>query len=317
MKRTPHFLGLGPSWRRSPVRPLVCAAVAATLAGYLLALPVTAQAAVPVPALDTPSQQAEIAVTPGGFTAPDVLRAGAVTFRVRSDDPQGAWIGLVRLRPGVSLERYLHDLERAMGDDPVASLAGGEAIAQDVEMLGGAAVARVPAQVTLRVTPGTYHLVDFRDVGLPDLAARVRTVRVLPGPVPAGTRPPGLRSTARVILRDGVFEAPAVLDGTEAVRVENRSRQHNEAMLVPVRAGVTLADLDAFFADVDAGRRPDGSPFTGGPTGVVPLSPGRSALLATELPAEHYALVTWVRDLETGRMFAAHGMRALVTVVRG
>ncbi|MGW3494817.1 hypothetical protein [Streptomyces sp. NPDC001020] len=70
-------------------------------------------------------------------------------------------------------------------------------------------------------------------------------------------------------------------------------------------------------ADVAAGRSPDGASFTGGPTGVVPLSPGQPMLLATELPGTRRALIIWVRDLETGRMFAAHAMRALVTVVRG
>lgn len=83
---------------------------------------------------------------------------------------------------------------------------------------------------------------------------------------------------------------------------------------MPVRPGTSLAELDAFFIAVDAGRRPTGSPFTGGPTGVVPLSPGQSATLSADLPSGTYALVTWVRDLRTGRMFAAQGMRALIRV---
>ncbi|MDV5149494.1 hypothetical protein R1T08_36610 [Streptomyces sp. SBC-4] len=255
----------------------------------------------------------DIAVTPEGFTAPSVLRTGAVTFRVRSADPAGAWIGLVRLRPGVSLETYLTDLRRAMGDDPVA---GGRAVARDAEMLGGAAVAHAPAAATLHVTPGTYHLVDFRDVDLPDLGDRVRRVTVRPGrpatSAPRTPRTPAADPTSRITLRDSGFDAPGVLSGP--VRVVNRSRQHNEAMLMPVRPGTTLADLDAFFEAVDAGRDPGGWPFTGGPTGVVPLSPGRSAVLETELPSGAYALVTWVRDLNSGRMFAARGMRALVAV---
>ncbi|MCP2164930.1 hypothetical protein [Goodfellowiella coeruleoviolacea] len=252
------------------------------------------------------TRDVSIAVTPEGFAAPATLPAGAVTFRVQSTDPDGAWLGLVRLRPGVSLDRYLADLTRAMGDDPIA---GGQAVARDVEMLGGVAVADVPAAATLRVSPGEHYLVDFRDVGLPDLAERVRRVRVLPGP----TAPvPVPVPAARIVLRDGAFDAPAVLSGP--VRVVNLSRQHNEAMLMPVRPGTTLADLDAFFTAVDAGRDPAGYPFTGGPTGVVPLSPGRSAVLSADLPAGRYAVVTWVRDLATGTMFAARGMRALITL---
>lgn len=296
-------------------RTLVSAVLAGALAGSPLSFapgaPAAAASFAPAPAPGAPAystapREMDVTVTRDGFTAPATLRAGRVALRARSSDPQGAWLGLVRLRPGVTLNRYLRDLERAMGDDPVE---GGRAVARDVEMLGGVAVAHAPAAVTLTVTPGHYHLVDFRDVGLPDLADRVRPVRVLAGPGHAST---GARPAARITLRDGAFEAPATLTGP--VRVVNRSRQPNEAMLMPVRPGTTPADLDAFFAGVDAGHRPGTSPFTGGPTGVVPLSPGRAAVLETELPAGSYALVTWVRDLRTGRMFAALGMHALITV---
>jgi hypothetical protein len=266
------------------------------LLGSLLTTAPTAQAAEP--------QQVDIAVTPDGFTAPATLRAGSVTLRVRSTDRQGAWIGLVRPRPGITLERYLADLERSMGGDPVE---GGKAVLGDVEMLGGVAVAEVAAAVTLRVPPGDHYLVDFRDVGLPDLASRVRPVRVLPGRAGAPAPAP-----ARITLLDGTFLAPARLSGP--VRVVNRSAQHNEAMLMPVRPGTSSADLDAFFAEADAGRSPARSPFTGGPTGVVPLSPGRSAVLDAALPPGEYALVTWVREIRTGKMFAARGMHALITV---
>lgn len=251
-----------------------------------------------------PAPEVTIAVSPAGFTAPATLPAGQVTFTVRSMDPRGAWIGLVRLRRGVTLERYLADLVRAMGDDPVE---GGKDVARDVEMFGGVAVAEVPAAATMRVPPGEYHLVDFRDVGLPDLADRVHPVRVVPGGSTEAPRP-----TARITLRDGEFEAPARLCGP--VLVVNRSSQNNEAMLMPVRTGTSLGDVDAFFAEVDAGRYPAQSPFTGGPTGVVPLSPGHSAILDAGLPAGDYALVTWVRDLDTGKMFAARGMRTLLKV---
>lgn len=243
-------------------------------------------------------QQVDIAVGVGGFAAPDTIRAGAVTFKVSNTDPAGAWLGMVRLKAGVSREQYLADLTRAMGPDPVE---GGKAVAKDAEMLGGVAVARVPASVTMRVSPGDYLLVDFRDVGLPDLAERIRPVRVVAG---HGQAPP--RAEQVIMVLDGRYVAPAVIRGS--VRVVNLSPHVNEAMVMPVRPGTTDADLEAFF------RRTGPAPFTGGPTGVVPLSPGRSAVLDVDLPAGDYALVTWVTDTRTGRMFAADGMRALVRV---
>ncbi|NUT91978.1 MAG: hypothetical protein HOY78_08090 [Saccharothrix sp.] len=254
-----------------------------------------ASMAVPAQAVARDRQEVPISVGVGGFEAPDTIRAGAVTFRVSNADPAGAWLGLVRLK--TTRERYLADLTTAMGSDPVE---GGKAVARDAEMLGGVAVARTPAAVTIRVSPGEYLLVDFRDVGLPDLADRVRPVRVVPG---SGGRPE--RAEQVVMVLDGRYVTPGVIRGP--VRVVNLSPHVNEAMLMPVRPGTTDADLAAAFTGGP-------SPFTGGPTGVVPLSPGRSAVLDVELPAGPYALVTWVTDTRTGRMFAADGMRALVTV---
>ncbi|GII05179.1 hypothetical protein Pta02_71870 [Planobispora takensis] len=248
----------------------------------------------------------DITVTPSGFTAPETVRAGALTLNVRSQDPQGAWIGLVRLRPGVGLEQYLEHLRQAMDDDPATSVAGGRAVAEDVVMLGGAAAGHVPAAVTTVVAPGRYHLVDFRDVQEPDFARRVRSLRVV-GPA-AGARTP---SPAPAVIKatDSGFVAPRRLVSGSPVLVVNRSSQFNEAMLMPVRPGTTPADLDAFFAGTG------GYPFTAGPTGVVPMSPSRAALLTTALPPGEYALVTWVRNLRTGRMLAQEGMRELVNII--
>jgi hypothetical protein len=83
------------------------------------------------------------------------------------------------------------------------------------------------------------------------------------------------------------------------------------ALPVTAQAAVPMPALETAPQQAEIAVTP------GGFTGVVPVSPGRSVLLAVELPIRLYVLITWVRDLETGRMFAAHGMRTLVTVVRG
>ncbi|GIH97318.1 hypothetical protein ACFFMN_38175 [Planobispora siamensis] len=261
----------------------------------------------------------DITVTPSGFTAPETVRAGTLTLTVRSQDPQGAWVGLVRLRPGVRLERYLRHLKQAMDDDPRTSVAGGRAVSEDVVMLGGAAAGHVPATVTTVVTPGEYHLVDFRDVQEPDFAGRVRPLRVTgpagsprssspsPSPQPSSLPQPS-PAPAVITATDSGFVTPRRLTSGSPVLVVNRSSQFNEAMLMPVRPGTTTADLDAFFSGTG------GYPFTAGPTGVVPMSPSRAALLTAALPPGEYALVTWVRNLRTGRMLAQEGMRELVDI---
>ncbi|MEU6038657.1 hypothetical protein ABZ801_24935 [Actinomadura sp. NPDC047616] len=70
--------------------------------------PGTASAAI------TQHTAADITVAPDGFTAPTTIPAGAAAFRATSTDPGGAYIGLVRLRPGVRLHQYLaHLVSRA------------------------------------------------------------------------------------------------------------------------------------------------------------------------------------------------------------
>ena len=243
-----------------------------------------------------------ITVTPAGFQAPQEIHGSTVTFTVTSQDPQGAWVGMVQLRPGVPLATYVRDIQMAFSDDPATSVAGGRAVTKDATMLGGVAVARVPASVTVTAAPGTYYLVDFRDVREPDFADRIRQVRVTPGP--ASTP----EVSADIVMLDGRYLAPATLPTGRHIRVTNLSSQFDEAMLIPVRPGTTLADIDGFFT----GTGP--TPFTGGPTGVVPMSPWRSAVFRTDLPSGEYALVTWIRDLRSGERLAAEGMRQLVQI---
>jgi hypothetical protein len=243
-----------------------------------------------------------ITVTPAGFRAPQEIHGSTVTLTVTSQDPQGAWLGMVRLRPDVPLAAYVRDVQMAFSDDPATSVAGGRAVTREATMLGGVAVAGVPASVTITAEPGTYYLVDFRDVREPDFADRIRQVRVTAGP---GATPD---VSADIVILDGGYLAPATLPAGRHVRVTNLSAQFNEAMLIPVRPGTTLGDLDAFFA------RTGPTPFTGGPTGVVPMSPWRSAVFRADLSSGEYALVTWIRDLRSGDRLAAEGMRRLVSI---
>ncbi|GAB3881719.1 hypothetical protein GCM10029964_038260 [Kibdelosporangium lantanae] len=136
-----------------------------------------------------PQPEVAITVTPAGFQAPQEIHGSTVTLTVTSRDPLGAWVGMVQLRPGVPLATYVHDVQMAFSDDPATSVAGGRAVTADATMLGGVAVAQVPASVTVTAAPGTYYLVDFRDVREPDFADRIRQVRVTPGRVRLPRRP--------------------------------------------------------------------------------------------------------------------------------
>jgi len=256
-----------------------------------------------------------ITVTPEGFTAPAVVSQDAASFRVTTTDPGGAYIGLVGLRKGVSLQRYLADLEQAYDEtDREAAMAGSRAVERDVVMYGGAAVLPdAPVTFTPKLRPGTYYLIDFKDVGSPGLADKVRKLRVVGGH--GGVAVP--RAEAEIVqvqTADGPrFRAPAQLRAGAAVRVTNRSRQFNEAIFMPVREGTTSAQVGVFFAAMEGGPAAP-YPFIGGPVGMVPLSPGRSTVISAELRPGTYALVTWVTDYRTGRMHAAQGMNEIITV---
>lgn len=294
--------------------PTTSTAMAATLGASQVTAagraPAAGQAAVPAQAA-FPAQAADIVVSADGFTAPAAVREGATTFRVSTSDPDGAYIGLIRLRPGVTLARYLDDLERAYGQkDPAA----GRAVERDVVMYGGASVLPgTPVSTTTVLTPGSYYLLDFKDVGRPGLADKVRSLRVLPSARPSA--PPRAEAQIfQVATPDGArFRAPAKVRGGAPIRVTNLSSQFNEAILMPVKPGTTRADIGAFFAAMDRGERAP-YPFTGGPLGTVPMSPGRSAVLSIDLRAGNYALVTWLPDYRTGHMHAAQGMYELITV---
>lgn len=67
------------------------------------------------------------------------------------------------------------------------------------------------------------------------------------------------------------FTAPATLPSGRPVRVVNRSRQYNEAILLPVRPGTTREQVGAYITAVSEGGQAP-SPFTGGPVPVVSSS---------------------------------------------
>ncbi|MBN6053798.1 hypothetical protein JYK22_17795, partial [Nonomuraea sp. RK-328] len=285
-------------------------------AAVVPAAPGAAFAPVVAPARgDQHSVAVDLAVETGGFTAPAELPAGSTTFRIRSADPEGAYLGVLRIRPGFTLRRVLDTLESAYDHaDPEAARAAARTLAEQVVMLGGAAVLpSVPVSYTAELAAGTYHLIDFKEIGRPGLEEKVRALHVRPS-----HRRPAPPASVRIVQYEaadgtGRFAAPAAIAAGRPVRVINRTSQFNEAILMPVRPGTTREQVGAFFAAMER-REQVASPFIGGPTGLVPISPGRSATFQADLPPGTYALVTWLPDHNTGVGHAAQGMHEIITV---
>lgn len=271
----------------------------AALAGALLT-PVAASAA--------PASTVDITVTADGFSAPDAVAPGAATLAVSTSDPEGAWIGLVRLRSGVALDTYLADLTTAFADGPDAGAAA-RRVEQEVVAHGGLAVLNGRSATSSQyLTPGTYHLIDYKEVGRPGPAATVRELRVS-----GRWNAPAPSASAHVVMystMDGArFAAPTQLGAGEPLRVTNLSRQLNEAILMPLRDGLDGEDVREWFGDMGSAY-----PFTGDPSGMVVLSPGLTQVVDLNLPAGGYALVSWAHDYETGEFHTARGMVAVVEI---
>ncbi len=261
----------------------------------------------------------EIVAGPGGIKAPDTVPTGAVTFRIQATDPEGAWLGIVKLAAGIPLEKHVENLRTAYGYGPEA-MAASKAVDREFTMLGGGAVTgQTSVTFTAELTEGTYHLFDYRRVKDDGFtAARIPAVRAEAGAGPAAATALPEASVEIVQCRtdDGPrFSAPDRIPSGAAIRITNDLGQYNEAILMAVKDGATSEDVAAFFAAKSEGRKP---PMTdlirANPVGCVPLSHGRSAVVTAELTPGPYVLTTWLTDFTTARMFAVEGMHQMVTV---
>lgn len=246
----------------------------------------------------------DVVVTAEGFTAPPSAAPGAVTLDVSTSDPEGAWLGLVRLKPGVALDDYLADLTAAFA----GSIEASREVARQVVAHGGVAVLNGhTASSSQYLAPGVYFLVDYKEVGRPDFADHVRELRVS-GAWNGATAPSARPHVVMYPTGEGArFHAPARIAAGEAFRVTNVSEQFNEAILMPLRDDLDGEDVEAWFA-----RESTVYPFTGDPSGMVVLSPWLTQVVDLDLAPGRYALVSWAHDYETGRYHTAQGMHAVV-----
>lgn len=255
--------------------------------------------------------------TSAGFTAPDRHPAGQVTFEVSTSHPEGGLFSLLKLRPGVALDDLLGDLMSGLSEDRAEAVAGGRAVQAKATLLGGAAVLPgQPISFTRLLTPGTYHLVNYRDLiegGVEQAAERLGTLTITSRW--SSARPPHAAATAVFALAGGHarFLMPTTLRSGSPLRMVNAMPQLGEAVFMPVRPGTTRAQLVAFFETVDQGGWAD-SPIIGDPVGVPALGPGQAVVVEIPLPPGPYALVTWYPSLRDGTMLAALGQVEVVTI---
>ncbi|WP_331766447.1 hypothetical protein [Embleya sp. NBC_00896] len=262
-------------------------------------------------------QAVDVGAGVDGLSAPASAAPGPITFRVSTSHARHGHVGLVRLNPGVSLETFVPHLVRALSHDPEDVKAGGRALTRDGEFLGGAAT--VPGKTvsfSLVLQPGTYYLIDFLDfeTATPAGPDRVRALTVAGRPA-TGETPRPEAVIASVPGTNPRFVAPArIRPGAPLLVVNLLPGQVNEAILYPVPAGTTDAQLADFFRALDKGEW-SAPPFdTAAGLGATPLSPGRSLVLEAPVTPGRYALVTWVHDIGDAHRLGAKGVHGLIDV---
>ncbi|MFB7668667.1 hypothetical protein ACFC1R_32900 [Kitasatospora sp. NPDC056138] len=257
----------------------------------------------------------EIHVDKAGITAPQKHLGGLVSFRVKTDDPAGRQLQLLRPHAGVSIDRVLHDLARSVSRVRGTAAAGMRAVHGEAEALGGAMVTpQVHEQFTEEVDPGSVYLLDLTAFRADPAHPVVRTLEL------AGTN--GM-SANQARYPHGIVIHRATSDGPRfqtddldhvhlAYLVHNGSSQIHETRLRPVAPGTTDAQVQKYLDAVAAGRKA-ASPFTGPPTGLGAFSPDRSASIqAHGLQPGRYAVLDLVPDEKTGLPHAALGMHQVV-----
>jgi len=249
-----------------------------------------------------------------GIQAPDTHASGLVSFRVRTDAPDGRQLQVLRPHQGVSIDQVLHDLAGAVSRTPATAAASIKAVQSEAEALGGAFVApKVREEFTEEISDGPVYLLDFTAFLADPTKPVVKTLdlcgdsgRHLP------KFPHALVITAETAAGPR-FQTKGLDSVKDAVLVHNAAPELHEMELQPVAPGTTDAQVQAFFDAIAQGKQPPPPPFTGPPAGLGALSPGHTVLLrAHGLKPGTYVLLCFIPDDQLGVPHAFLGMHKVV-----
>ncbi|MFB7361235.1 hypothetical protein [Streptomyces hydrogenans] len=307
---------------RRTARRLGAVAVAAVLLGGATsaqAVPATAGTAATgttaVTGTVTTPAVLDLALTHTGLTLPVTgHRPGWLTFRATTADTSGHYLSILKLAPGVTV----NDVNTLMGQvtsaDPAISVPAVQRLYRDVEFNGGISVqAGKPVSVSVNLESGTYHVVESSaswTSGRPPYYAQTLEIS-------------GDRLTVRPPAHDAVllaatlggkpaFIAPSEVDHDPAYLVANLTASPQEAIFRPVAPGTTDAAIQAYY-DAEKAGAPLPSPFTGRAGGMLPISPGKIAVVRFENSAPgEYAVSSFTRDPQTAERNAYNGMHRVI-----
>ncbi|MFB4306685.1 hypothetical protein [Actinomadura sp. GTD37] len=297
---------------------VLTAALAVALPPAALAAPA---AAAPAAAPSRP-RAVPVEVTGDGFCAPgpNTRPAGPLAFRVSTPDAAGRWWALMRLRGAATMDQVRQEFADSYSPDPAVSLPALRAIYRDVDFRGGASVTpAAPVSVTSDFEPGTYYMSDTALEGATDGCGTGRThlqrFRVAGHPPAARPLSGGTVIQARTTPGGGQrFDMPRTWPSRASVVVRNRAEQPHEVIIVEVAPGTGDADVARYFDALQNGDTGVPNPFGATIGGMLAISPGRTAEFRVDLHPGRYAVLSFVRNPQTGVKSAFEGMFTTVTV---
>ncbi|MCX4749843.1 hypothetical protein OG455_30740 [Kitasatospora sp. NBC_01287] len=282
-----------------------------------LALATAVAGAGPAGAASPEDHPFEVSVGTTGIQAPSTGTGGLVSFRVRTDDPKGRHLQLLRLHDGATIDRLLADLADSVGNVPATRAAGVRAVRGEADALGGAIVTpQVHEQFTEEVAPGAVYLVDLTALRADPAHPVVKRLDL------SGTNGQSANQArfpdGMVIARDTPagprFQTEDFDHAHLAYLMHNDSAQLQAMELRPVGPDTTDDQVRAYFQALAIGLNPQ-SPFTGPGTGFGALSGDRGASVqAHGLAPGRYALLSLIPDEETGQPQVVRGMHRIVTL---
>jgi hypothetical protein len=248
--------------------------------------------------------------TAGGFSMPDQVHAGFVTFTISTSETGYHGIQGFRTNNGATVDDVVADLALGVQSSSRADNAeGARRLLNDAVLIGGAVTTPLsPISVTVALQPGTYYFFDLNDFFVPFSPPRLHTLQAVGHFHWAHLPRVSAVITATMSGDDPVFVAPTHLDANGTFLVIVTADEIHEAVLRPVRAGITDDYISTYYDAVVAGTPRPQTPWTGRQFGLQAMSPGRIAFLHMDLPAGDYALICFVPSDESGLPHGYIGM---------